>query len=38
MIYKAIQQFQLRTVMGTEKKARETMALMKESGYDFGES
>ncbi len=34
MIYKAIQQFQLRTVMGTEKKARETMALMKESGYD----
>ncbi len=31
---KAVQQFQLRTVIGTEKKARETLKLMKESGYD----
>ncbi len=34
MITKAVQQFQLRTVMGTESKARETMRLMKEAGYD----
>jgi len=31
---KAIQQFQLRTVIGTEKRAKETLKLMKESGYD----
>lgn len=30
---KAIQQFQLRTVMGTEKKAMETIQSMKEAGY-----
>lgn len=34
MAIKAIQQFQLRTVMGTEKKAKETIKLMKEAGYD----
>ncbi len=34
MTVKAVQQFQLRTVMGTENKARETMRLMKEAGYD----
>lgn len=31
---KAIQQFQLRTVMGTEQKAQNTLELMKEAGYD----
>ena len=34
MIVKAVQQFQLRTVIGTESKARETLKLIKESGYD----
>ena len=34
MVIKAVQQFQLRTVIGTEKKARETLKLMKEAGYD----
>lgn len=34
MAIKAVQQFQLRTVIGTEKKARETLKLMKEAGYD----
>jgi len=34
MAVKAIQQFQLRTVIGTEKKANETLELMKKSGYD----
>jgi sugar phosphate isomerase/epimerase len=34
MAIKAVQQFQLRTVMGTEKKAKETLKLMKEAGYD----
>lgn len=34
MIIKAVQQFQLRTVIGTEKRARETLRLMKEAGYD----
>ena len=33
MIVKAVQQFQLRTVIGTENKARETLRLMKEAGY-----
>ena len=30
----AIQQFQLRTVLGSEKKARETLQAVKESGYE----
>lgn len=34
MAIKAVQQFQLRTVIGTEKKAIETLKLMKEAGYD----
>lgn len=34
MPVKAIQQFQLRTVIGTDKKAKETMELIKASGYD----
>lgn len=34
MVIKAVQQFQLRTVVGTESKARETLRLMKESGYN----
>lgn len=34
MIIKAVQQFQLRTVIGTEKKARKTLRVMKETGYD----
>lgn len=34
MTVKAVQQFQLRTVIGTEKKARETLQAMKECGYD----
>lgn len=33
MAIKAVQQFQLRTVIGTEKKAAETLRLMKEAGY-----
>ena len=31
---KAVQQFQLRTVIGTEEKAKNTLRLMKEAGYD----
>ena len=34
MAKKAIQQFQLRTVIGTEKRAKETLRLMEEAGYD----
>ncbi|MCM8711708.1 sugar phosphate isomerase/epimerase [Clostridium sp. SYSU_GA19001] len=34
MTIKAVQQFQLRTVMETESKARETLQLMKEVGYN----
>ena len=34
MAVKAVQQFQLRTVLGTEKTARETLQAMKESGYE----
>ncbi len=34
MTTRAIQQFQLRTVIGTEEKAKETLRLMEESGYD----
>ena len=34
MTMKAVQQFQLRTVLGTEKKARENLGAMKKSGYD----
>lgn len=34
MAIKAVQQFQLRTVIGTEKKAAETLKLMKEAGYE----
>ena len=34
MAIKAIQQFQLRTVIGTEAKAKETLRLMEEAGYD----
>jgi sugar phosphate isomerase/epimerase len=34
MTLKAIQQFQLRTVTGTEKKARETLRLVKDAGYE----
>lgn len=34
MVIKAVQQFQLRTVIGTEKKAAETLELMKEAGYE----
>lgn len=34
MVVKAVQQFQLRTVLGTETKARETLKAMKDSGYD----
>jgi sugar phosphate isomerase/epimerase len=34
MITKAIQQFQLRTVMSTESKARETLDLIRQAGYD----
>jgi sugar phosphate isomerase/epimerase len=34
MALKAIQQFQLRTVTGGEKKTRETLRLVKEAGYD----
>lgn len=34
MTIKAVQQFQLRTVMGTEKKAKEALKLMIEAGYD----
>lgn len=34
MPIRAVQQFQLRTVMGTEKKAEETMRLMKAAGYN----
>lgn len=33
-VTKAIQQFQLRTVIGTEAKAKETLRLMEEAGYD----
>ena len=34
MAIKSIQQFQLRTVIGTEAKAKETLRLMEEAGYD----
>jgi sugar phosphate isomerase/epimerase len=34
MAIQAIQQFQLRTVLGSEKKARETLQAVKESGYE----
>ncbi len=34
MTVKAVQQFQLRTVLGSEKKAREALQAMKEAGYD----
>ena len=34
MTMKAIQQFQLRTVIGTEQKAIETLKLVKEAGYE----
>lgn len=34
MTVKAVQQFQLRTVIGSEKKAREALRIMKECGYD----
>lgn len=34
MTIRAIQQFQLRTVIGTESKAGETLKLIKEAGYD----
>lgn len=34
MIIKAVQQFQLRTVLGSESKAINTLKLMKEAGYD----
>lgn len=34
MTIKAVQQFQLRTVLGTESKARETLRLIEEAGYD----
>lgn len=34
MPLKAIQQFQLRTVIGTEKRARATLRAVKDSGYD----
>lgn len=34
MAIKAIQQFQLRTVLGSEEKARETLKLVKEAGYE----
>lgn len=34
MTIKAVQQFQLRTVLGTENKARETLRLIEKAGYD----
>ena len=34
MTIKAVQQFQLRTVLGTESKAREALQLIKKAGYD----
>jgi sugar phosphate isomerase/epimerase len=34
MVLKAIQQFHLRTVIGSEEKARETLRLVKEAGYE----
>lgn len=34
MVLKAVQMIQIGTVMGTEEKAKETMRLMKEAGYD----
>lgn len=34
MAIQAIQQFQLRTALGSEKKARETLQAVKESGYE----
>jgi sugar phosphate isomerase/epimerase len=34
MIIQAIQQFQLRPVIGTEKKARKTLQALKEAGYE----
>jgi sugar phosphate isomerase/epimerase len=34
MAIQAIQQFQLRTVLGSEKKARKTLQAVKESGYE----
>jgi sugar phosphate isomerase/epimerase len=34
MTIKAVQQFQLRSVIGTEKRARATLKAMKEAGYD----
>jgi hypothetical protein len=34
MPIKAVQQFQLGTVLGNEKQARETLRLMKEAGYE----
>ena len=34
MAVKAIQLIQIGTVMGSEEKARETIRLMKEAGYD----
>ena len=34
MAIRAIQQFQLRTVLGTEEKARNTLRLMEEAGYN----
>lgn len=34
MAIKAIQQFQLRTVVGSESKARETLRLVKEAGFE----
>ncbi|MBK1812285.1 sugar phosphate isomerase/epimerase [Clostridium sp. YIM B02505] len=34
MTIKAVQQFQLRTVLGTEKKARDTLQLVEKSGYN----
>jgi sugar phosphate isomerase/epimerase len=34
MTIKAVQQFQLRTALGNEKQAKETLQAMKEAGYD----
>lgn len=34
MMVKAVQQFQLRNVLGSESKARETLSLMKAAGYE----
>lgn len=34
MVRKAVQQFQIRSVVGTEQQAQDTLKAIKEAGYD----